>query len=122
MLQNKAKTAVKASRKVSKIMHSSQRDESPKVPQQSSRHQWSSEEEAILKNLFSEHIENRSISLDAVGKITNNDPLLTVLPCMVIRNKIRSLFRDQEQTVELPDDVESPKERFTRLGLRFDDG
>ena len=88
LLQNKAKTAVKASRQLSKIMHSLQKDESSKVLQQSSRHQWSSEEEAILKNLFSEHIENCSISLDAVGKIANNDPLLSVLPranCRITR-------------------------------------
>jgi hypothetical protein len=39
-----------------------------------------------------------------------------MLPCIVIRNKIRSLFKDKEPP-QLPTEVESSKERLRRFGL-----
>ena len=111
-LQSKNKSAVKASRQVTKIMHGTARAKSD----MESRHKWTVEEETALKTLFSEQIENRSISLAEVRSISQTDPRLSKLQFMVIRNKIRSLFKE-ENPLELPTEVESSKERLRRFGL-----
>lgn len=111
-LQSKTRSAVKASRQVSKIMHGTAEAKSDI----NSRHKWSVEEETTLKTLFSEQIENHSISLAEVRETSQKDPLLSMLPCIVIRNKIRSLFKDKEPP-QLPTEVESSKERLRRFGL-----
>ena len=81
-----------------------------------SRHKWTVEEESALKTLFSEQIENLSISLAEVRSISQTDPCLSKLQFMVIRNKIRSLFKE-EDPLELPTEVESSKQRLHRFGL-----
>ena len=112
LLKKKTESAVKASRQVSKIMHGTAQAESD----MELRHKWTVKEETALKALFSEQIENHSISLAEVRSISQNDSLLSKLPYMVIRNKIRSLFKEKEP-LKLPTEVESPKERFIRFGL-----
>ena len=112
LLKKKTQSAVKALRQVSKIMHRAAQAESD----MELRHKWTVKEETALKALFSEQIENHSISLAEFRSISQNDSLLSKLPYMVIRNKIRSLFKEKEP-LKLPTEVESPKERLRRFGL-----
>ena len=88
---------MKASREVTRIMHGTARAESD----MESRHKWTVEEETALKMLFAEQIEYRTISLAEVRSISQEDPLLSKLQVMVIRNKIRSLFK-AEVPLKLP--------------------
>ena len=115
LLKSKEKSALNASRQVAKIMHAScpVDGDSSNI----SRHKWTLEEEDVVKKLFAEQINSCSISLDIVRKIAQKDPVLCNLPPLVIRNKIRYLFGETE-SLGLPTEVESPEQRFTRLGLR----
>ena len=103
---------MKASRQVSKIMHGTAEAKSDI----NSRHKWSVEEETTLKTLFSEQIENHSILLAEIRETSPKDLLLSMLPCIVIRNKIRSPFKDKEPP-QLSTEVESSKEHLRRFGL-----
>ncbi|CAB3983100.1 Hypothetical predicted protein [Paramuricea clavata] len=111
LLRRQAKSAINASRQVTQIMHTSQ---------QSSRHKWSDEEEQVLKKLFSKQIENCSISIHEVKEISQKDPLLSDMPLMVIRNKVRSFFKTKEDTAVLPKELETSDQRCERLGLSVD--
>ncbi|CAB3998622.1 Hypothetical predicted protein [Paramuricea clavata] len=111
LLRRQAKSAINASRQVTQIMHTSQ---------QSSRHKWSDDEEQVLKKLFSKQINNCSISIHEVKEISQKYPLLSDMPLMVIRNKVRSFFKTQEDTAVLPKELETSDQRCERLGLSVD--
>ena len=64
---------MKALRQVSKIMHGAAQAESD----MELRHKWTVKEEAASNALFSEQIENHSISLAQVRSISQNDSFLS---------------------------------------------
>jgi hypothetical protein len=120
VLRRQAKSAINASRQVTQIMHSLNPNDNFQDSQQSSRHKWSDEEEQVLKELFSKQINSCSISIHEVKEISQKDPLLSDMPLMVIRNKVRSFFKTQEDTAVLPKEFETSDQRCERLGLSVD--
>ena len=122
LLQEKTKSAMVASRKLTRIMHSvspvKNDDSQPQEPM-ATRHKWTSDEEDVLLSLFPNQIKKQSISIEEVKKIAKEHPLIGKIPCFKIRDKIRSLFEDDQQELPAspPGEVESSKEQLKRFGL-----
>ena len=138
LLENKGKTAVRTSKKVSRIMRGATspkkqpRDKDGEEPSTSScnvvsstRHQWLENEIAAVKDVFSSNIQNKSISLDEVRNTAKDHPVLNNIDCTKIRDKVRSLFSldhgndddNDDGPACLPTEEESQVQRCERLGL-----
>ena len=71
-----------------------------------------------FKHAIFRKIEKHVISLAEVRSIFLADPLLSKLPHIAIKTKIRSLFEEKEP-IQLPTEVEFSEERLRRFGIEY---
>ena len=130
LLEEKGKTAVRTSKELSRIMRDvpethdhceteTQDDVAAERPSTSCaaivhpRHKWTNDEVGVLRSLFSQNIEKKSISLQEVRNVTEGNTVLKNISCSKIRDKIRSFFTQAMESSN-EDDNESGSDKNDR--------
>ena len=119
-LQEKSKSSVKASKHLRQVMRGE--DESPSISTvdegEASKWSWSKDQEMIIRDLFKEEINEKSVKIATVReKIADNMQLKDEDPKKVL-DKIRGMWRysssTQSELVNLPDEQETLEQRVER--------